>query len=113
MTAPASSEQMPARGHAALWLGLTFILILLIAAAPTLVSFAGAGIAGALGCEGSMEIKAPCLFQGNDISQTLTTMIYVGYLSFVTFPFGACLLAIWAVVACVVAIYRWRRRGAA
>jgi hypothetical protein len=113
MMAPATSAEMPARSHAALWLGLTFILIVLIAAAPTLVSFAGAGIAGALGCEGTMEIKAPCLFQGSDISQTLTTMIYVGYLSFVTLPFGACMLAIWAAVACVAAVYRWRRHGAA
>jgi hypothetical protein len=112
MTLPASPANPSGRSLATRWLGLSLILILLIAAAPTLVSFAGAGIAGALGCEGAMEIEAPCSFLGSDISQTLTTMIFMGYLSFITFPYGAFLLAIWAVVACVVAAYRWRRRAA-
>ena len=50
---------------------------------------------------------------GSDVSQTLTTMIYMGYLGFVTLPFGGFLLAIWVVIACVVVFVRWRRRRAA
>jgi hypothetical protein len=101
------------KSRAAVWLIITFALILLLAAAPFIVSFGGAGLASALGCDGSMQISSPCLLLGSDVSQTLTTMIYLGYLGFVTIPIGEFLLMIWAVVACVVALLRWRRRRAA
>ena len=98
------------KGHAAVWLIVMLILILLLTAAPFIVSFGGGGIASALGCDGSMQISSPCLWRGSDVSQTLTTMIYMGYLGFVTIPVGEFLLLIWVVVACVVALVRWRRR---
>ena len=101
------------KSHATVWLSIVLVLILLITLAPTIVSFAGAGIANALGCDGTMQIHAPCLLSGNDVSETLTAMIYLGYLSFVTMPIGVILLAAWAVAACLVAFFSWRRRRAA
>jgi uncharacterized membrane protein len=47
---------------------------------------------------------------GQQISQTLTTMIFMGYFAFYSLPFGSFLLAVWAVVACVVVLVRWLRR---
>jgi len=108
-----SGDGSSRKSHATVWLIITFVLILLLTAAPFIVSFGGAGLASALGCDGSMQIRSPCLLTGNDISQTLTTMIYLGYLGFVTIPIGEFLLMIWAVVACVVALLGWRRRRAA
>jgi len=101
------------KSHVAVWLSIVLVLILLIAFAPTIVSFAGAGIASALGCEGTMQIRSPCLLSGDDVSETLTTMIYLGYLSFVTMPVGAVLLAAWGGIACIVVLVRWRRRRGA
>jgi hypothetical protein len=110
MTSPPNPEKAPGRSHAMRWLGLTLILILLITAAPTIVSFAAVGIGSALDCPGIMEVSAPCMFLGSDISGTLTLMIFMGYFAFVTIPFGEFLLLIWAIVACVVAVLRWRQR---
>ncbi|HSZ66722.1 MAG TPA: hypothetical protein VK825_11000 [Xanthobacteraceae bacterium] len=110
------SEEGPAKkgstkkSHVELWLSITLILILLLMAAPFIMSFAGAFVADVSNCQGGMQIRSPCLLQGNDVSQTLTTMIYMGYLGFITVPFGEFLLAIWAVVAFVVGLSRWRRR---
>ena len=101
------------RSRAAVWLSTTLFLILLLTLAPFIVSFAGAGIAGVLGCEGTMDISSPCLLLGGDVSQALTTMIYLGYLGFISVPFGELLLAVWMVVACLVAFFRWRRRRTA
>jgi hypothetical protein len=104
----------PARkGHAVAWLIITFVLILLFTVSPFIVSFGGGALASALGCDGSMQISSPCTLMGSDVSQTLTTMVYVGYLGFVTIPVGEFLLIIWVVVACVVALVRWRRRRTA
>jgi hypothetical protein len=100
----------PKIGHVGAWLSVTFILILIVAAAPLIVSFAGGGVASALGCQGTMEISPPCAFMGNEISQTLTTMIFMGYFAFYSLPFGSFLLAVWAVIACVVVLVRWLRR---
>jgi hypothetical protein len=102
------------KSHAVAWLSIVLLLILLLTAAPFIVSLGGGGLASALGCDGSMQIQSPCLFMGSDVSQTLTTMVYLGYLGFVTIPVGEFLLIIWVVVACVVALVRWlRHRGAA
>jgi hypothetical protein len=101
------------KSHAIAWLIVTFVLILLFTVSPFIVSFGGGGLASALGCDGSMQIRSPCLLMGSDVSQTLTTMIYIGYLGFVTIPVGEFLLMVWAVIACVVALVRWRRRRAA
>ncbi len=119
MSVPASSsvdgpsKKSYARNHATVWLSIALVLILLLTLSPFIVSFAGAGIAGALDCEGTMQISSPCLLMGSDVSQTFTTMIYLGYLGFVAMPFGGFLLAIWVVAACLVAFFRWRRRRAA
>jgi hypothetical protein len=47
---------------------------------------------------------------GSEVSHGLTTLIYVGYLAFFSFPFGAFLLAVWAVIACIVVLVRSVRR---
>jgi hypothetical protein len=101
------------KSHAIAWLIITFVLILLFTISPFIVSFGGGGLSSALGCDGSMQISSPCMFMGSDVSQTLTTMIYIGYLGFFTIPVGEFLLIIWLVIACVVALVRWRRRRAA
>jgi hypothetical protein len=98
------------KSRAAVWLSVTFILILLITAVPLIVSFTGGGVASALGCQGSMEISPPCTFMGGDISQTLTVMIFMGYFAFYSLPFGTFLLTIWVIVACVVVLVRWLHR---
>jgi hypothetical protein len=98
------------KSYAVVWLGITLVLILLFTAAPFIASLGAAGIASVLGCDGSMQIRSPCLLGGSDISQTLTTMIYLAYLGFVTIPVGQSLLVVWAVVACVVVLVRWLRR---
>ena len=112
MSVPANpSVGAPSRkGHAIAWLIITFVLILLFTASPFIMSLGGGGLASALGCDGSMQIRSPCMAMGSDVSQTLTTMIYMGYLGFVTIPVGEFLLMIWAVIACVVALVGWRRR---
>jgi len=108
-----SVKKKPAKkGHAVLWLSITLILILLLTAAPFIVSFAGGFAADVLNCQGGMQIHAPCLLQGSDVSQALTSMIYMGYLGFITIPIGEFLLVMWAIVACFVVLVRWRRRRA-
>jgi hypothetical protein len=115
MTAPANlpAASQVKKGHAAIWLSVTFILILLIATAPLISASIGGGVASALGCEVTEGVSSPCMFMGRDISETLSVMFVLGWLAFDTLPFGAFLLAIWAVVACVVAFFRWRRRHSA
>ncbi len=115
MTVPSSPHGagQVRKSHAGVWLSVTFILILLIATAPLISASIGGGIAGALGCEVTEGVSSPCMFMGSDISETLSVMFVVGWLAFETLPFGAFLLAIWAVVAAVVVFLRWRRRRSA
>jgi hypothetical protein len=116
MTAPAIPEQPVKKSSAGIWLSVTFIVILLIAAAPVIVSFAANAIASVSGCEiNALEVHSPCAVMGSEVSQGLTTLIFMGYFAFYSLPLGAFLLAIWAVIACVVVLVRWlrRRRAAA
>ena len=115
MNVPANSPVgAPSRkSHAIASLIITFVLILLFTVSPFIVSLGGGGLASVLGCDGSMEISSPCTLMGSDVSRTLTTMIYLGYLGFVTIPVGEFLLIVWVVVACVVALVRWCRRRVA
>lgn len=105
MTAPASPEKQAKKSGAVVWLSVTFILILLIATAPLIVSFAAGGIASASGCEVSMEVSSPGMVMGSEVSHGL-----LGYFAFYSPPFGAFLLAIWGIIACIVALVRWLRR---
>ena len=47
---------------------------------------------------------------GNDISETLNVMYVLGWFAFETLPLGLALLAIWLLIAVVVALLGWRRR---
>ena len=98
------------RSHAVLWLSISFILIVLFAAAPIISAFIAGGIADALGCTINEGGATQCLYHGNDIGQTLAGMLVLGWLSFVTFPIALVALAIWLVVACLVAFIGRRRR---
>jgi len=98
------------RSHAVLWLSISFILIVLFAAAPLIPGFIAGGIADALGCTVNEGGATQCLYHGSDIGQTLAEMVVLGWLAFVTFPLGLAALAIWLVVACLVAFIGWRRR---
>ena len=113
MTAPASPEKQAKKSSAVVWLSVTFILILLIATAPLIVSFAAGGIASASGCEVTMEVSSPCMVMGSEVSHGLTTLIFLGYFAFYSLPFGACLLAGWGIIACIVVLVWWRRRRCA
>ena len=98
------------RSPAFWWLLAFFVLIIVVAAAPLISAFVAGGIAGALGCTLNEGGVSPCPFMGTDIGETLVVMFVLGWLAFVTLPFGAMALAAWLVVACVVAFLAWRRR---
>jgi hypothetical protein len=95
------------------WLSLSFVLIVLVAGAPLISAFIAGGIANALGCTLNEGGVSPCPFMGTDIGETLVVMFVLGWLAFVTLPFGGMALAVWLVVACVVGFIGWRRRRAA
>jgi hypothetical protein len=104
------TRSKPFRSLAFVWLSVSFVLIVLFAAAPLISAFIGGGIADALGCTVTEGVSSPCLFRGSDISETLSVMFVLGWFAFETLPLGAILLAIWLPVACVVALIKWRRR---
>ncbi len=114
MAAPVSPEMRAGRSSAVVWLSVGFVMILLVATAPLIVSFVAGVIASFSGCEGTMEIRSPCIFMGSEVSHGLTTLIFTGYLAFYSLPLGGFLLAGWAIIACIVVLVRWlrRRRGA-
>ena len=110
MTVPANPERQIRRSGAVVWLSLTFFLILLIATAPLIVSFAASSIASVSGCEIAMEVSSPCVVMGSEVSHGLTTLIFMGYFAFYSLPFGGFLLAGWTIIACIVVLIRWLRR---
>jgi hypothetical protein len=109
MTAPVSPEGRAGRNSAVVWLSVSFVLILLVATAPLIMSFIASVIASISGCEGTMEIRSPCMFVGSEVSHGLTTLIFMGYFAFYSLPLGGFLLAGWAIVACIVVLVRWLR----
>jgi hypothetical protein len=92
------------------WLGIPFVLIVLLALAPLLSALIAGAIAGALGCGLNEGGASPCPFMGHDLGEPLVVMFVLGWLAFVTLPLGAAALAAWLVVVCVVVLVRWRRR---
>jgi hypothetical protein len=101
------------RSRAMVWLAVSFVLIVLFAVSPLISALISGGIASALGCTVNEGGASGCIFMGRDIGETLAEMFVVGWLEFVTLPLGLFALAVWAVVACVVAIVGWRRRRSA
>jgi hypothetical protein len=100
----------PKRGHAFTWLGVALVLIILIAGAPLISATIASGIASALGCTVNEGGASACIFRGSDIGETLADMFVLGWLAFVTLPFGAILFGIWLIVACIVTLRRRRQR---
>jgi hypothetical protein len=98
------------RNHALIWLGVTFVLIVVLAGAPLIVAGIAGGIADALGCTLNEGGASGCVFMGRDIGETLAEMFVFGWLAFVTLPPGELALAIWLLVAGVVTFRWWRRR---
>jgi hypothetical protein len=95
--------------RAAFWLGVILVLIVLIAGAPLISALIAGGIAGALGCTVNEGGASACIFMGRDIGELLLDMFVLGWLAFVTLPFGAIAFGIWLLVACIVAVVRRRR----
>jgi hypothetical protein len=98
------------RSRAFIWLSVTFVLILLLAAAPLISAFVAGGIANALGCTLNEGGVSPCPFMGTDIGETLVVMFVLGWLAFVTLPWGLAALAIWLIAVGIIMFSRWRRR---
>jgi hypothetical protein len=98
------------RGSAFLWLGIVFVLIVLLAVAPLLSALLAGAIADALGCGLNEGGASPCPFLGHDLGEPLVVMFVVGWLGIATLPLGAAALTAWLVVTCVVVVARWRRR---
>jgi hypothetical protein len=98
------------QGHPFIWLGATFAMIMLAAAAPLISVLISAGIAGALGCELNEGGAHPCPFMGVDLGETLVLMFVLGWFAFVTLPLGAAALAVRLIITCVVTFLWWRRR---
>jgi hypothetical protein len=98
------------RGSAFLWLGIVFVLIVLLAVAPLLSALLAGAIADALGCGLNEGGASPCPFMGHDFGEPLVVMFVVGWLGIATLPLGAAALTVWLVVTCVVVVVRWRRR---
>ena len=98
------------RSHAILWLGVTFVVIVVLAALPLISTFIAGAIANVLGCTVNEGGASTCMFMGKDIGETLAEMFVLGWLAFVTLPYGLVALAIWLVAACVVAAVKWRHR---
>jgi hypothetical protein len=99
------------RSHAALWLGVAFVVIVLFALAPLISAMIAGGIANALGCTLNEGGASGCIYNGNDIGETLADMFVAGWLMFVTLPIGGVALAIWLVVAIVVLARKRLRAG--
>jgi hypothetical protein len=93
-----------------LWLGIPFVLIVLLALAPLLSALIAGAIADALGCGLNEGGASPCPFMGHDLGEPLVIMLVLGWLAILTLPLGAAALVIWLVIVCVVAVTRWRRR---
>ena len=100
----------PERSRAVIWLGVTLVLIIIVAGAPLISAVIAGGIANALGCTLNEGGVSTCIFMGHDIGETLLDMFVLGWLGFVTLPFGAILFGIWLIVVCVVTLRRRRRQ---
>jgi hypothetical protein len=98
------------RSPAFVWLGVAFVIIVLVAAAPLISVLIAGGIADALGCPVNEGGAQPCPFMGVDLGEALVFMLVLGWLSMATLPFGAIALAVWLVIASAVAFVRWRRQ---
>jgi hypothetical protein len=99
-----------ARRSVFLWLGISFVLIVLLALAPLLSALLAGAIADALGCGLDEGGATPCPFMGHDLGEPLVVMLGLGWLAILTLPLGAAALVIWLVIVCVVAVTCWRRR---
>ena len=98
------------KSRAVLWLGVSFVVIFVAAVAPLISAFIAGAVANILGCTLNEGGASTCMFNGSDIGQTLADMFVLGWLAFVTLPWGGFALAIWLAVAGVVALVKWRRR---
>jgi hypothetical protein len=98
------------RSRAPIWLGISFVLIVLFALSPLISALISGAIASALGCTVNEGGASGCILMGRDIGETLTVMFVLGWLEFVTLPLGLVGLVVWVVVAAAVAIVGWRRR---
>ena len=83
-----------------------FILILLIALGPAIVSVGGQMIAEAFGCQVDLNRVIPCVIQGRDFGQAVYNLGFVIWYSYLTIPAGLGLLGVWAVAAVIAFIVR-------
>lgn len=81
-------------------------LAILISLAPLISMGVAEAIASWHGCELAVEAVKPCMANGEDIGQTLHTLVFMGYFLYVTLPATAGLVALWVLVEVV----RWMRR---
>jgi hypothetical protein len=88
----------------------SFILIVLLAAAPVISAFSSIGIAQFFGCTVNEGGPTPCIVRGVDIGETLSVMFVMGWFGLMTLPAGALALTVWAVVFLVLWL-RARRRA--
>ena len=96
-------------------LTVSLLSIVLFTVGPLISLFTAGAIANAAACAVPLSSTAPCPIMGIDVGDTLTLMVFVGYLAFFTVPVGKTLLMIWAAVACIVTSVWWfqSRRGKA
>jgi hypothetical protein len=97
------------RSPAFTWLAVSLVTIVCFTVAPLASLIIAGGIANAMGCMIPVSSTAPCLVMGVDLSDTLTLMIFAGYLGFLTIPVGEIVLTIWFAVACITTIGWWGR----
>jgi hypothetical protein len=88
-----------------LWFLLGLVLIVLVAAAPLLVTMGAGTYAASHGCTLHEGFVNPCIVDGRDVGQTLYKLGMVGWFSIATLPLGALaalvLIVAWIVTAVV------------
>lgn len=65
------------------------LLIVVLALAPILGAIGADAIGEAAGCQVDEGSVHPCVINGVDVGDTLTTLFVLGWLGMVTLPFGA------------------------
>jgi hypothetical protein len=91
-----------------------FVLILVFALWPTVLSMGAAGIAQLFGCETDFNRAIPCTINGEEWGQTVYELQNWAFLSLFTIPVGEVLLAIWLATLSIYLVIRFiRRRRAA
>ena len=88
---------------------ILMVILVLACAAPLISMLVAQAIGDYYGCEVGVDAVKPCLVDGKDIGETLTTAAAMGYFLFVTLPVLYVAIPLWILIE----IVRWITRRSA